>query len=160
VLDEAGIAGADGLAAVTGNDDLNTVVARLARQQNQVPKVVARLFDPHKSERYQRLGITTVATTNWGIARVTENLLFPDLRVIASLGTNQIELVELEIPPALAGRALADLASPQEVQAVAVQRRGRTFLATQEMPLEAADTLYIAIVAGAVDHLNSQLGIL
>jgi trk system potassium uptake protein TrkA len=159
ILEEAGIATADGLAAVTGNDDLNTIVALLARQQFHVPKVVARLYEPHKAEVYRRLGITTIATTTWGIARVIENLLFPDLRVVASLGNNQIELVELEIPPALAGRTLADLAGPQEVQAVAVQRAGRTFLATQNMPLKSADILYVALVASAVDHFNTQLSI-
>ena len=57
VLEEAGVAHADGLAAVTGNDDLNIIVALLARQCFQVPKVVARLYDPKKAETYRRLGL-------------------------------------------------------------------------------------------------------
>ena len=76
VLEEAGVAHADGLAAVTGNDDLNIIVALLARQCFQVPKVVARLYDPKKAETYRRSGISTVAPMTWGITRVCESLLF------------------------------------------------------------------------------------
>ena len=50
VLDRAAITRADGLAAVTGDDEANAVVARLASRVFRVPKVVARLHDPLKAE--------------------------------------------------------------------------------------------------------------
>jgi trk system potassium uptake protein len=158
-LEEAGLAHADGLAAVTGSDDVNTIVALVARQHFQVPKVVARLYDPNKAEVYRRLGITTIAPTSWAIASVTEQMLFPQLRVLTTLGNGAVDLIELEIPPTLAGRTLADLAVPQELQAVALQRGGKTFFAAQNMPLQPADIAYIAILPSAVDHINTQLGI-
>ncbi len=46
----AGIRQADGLAAVTDSDEANLVLARLARHVFRVPRVVARLVDPRKSE--------------------------------------------------------------------------------------------------------------
>ena len=52
VLEQAGIDAADGLAAVTGNDEVNAVVARLASRSFHIPKVVARLHDPLKAEIY------------------------------------------------------------------------------------------------------------
>ncbi len=66
VLLKAGIARADGLAAVTSSDDANVVAARLGRQIFRVPRVVARLYDPRKAEIYRRLGIQTISTTAWG----------------------------------------------------------------------------------------------
>jgi Trk K+ transport system NAD-binding subunit len=48
VLLQAGIEHTDGLAVVTGSDDTDVVLARLARQVFRVPRVVARLHDPHQ----------------------------------------------------------------------------------------------------------------
>jgi len=60
VLLHAGIERADGLAAVTGRDETNVVLARLARQMFRVPRVIARLHDPRHAEVYRRLGIQTM----------------------------------------------------------------------------------------------------
>src|SRR3972149_232950 len=46
VLRRAGIETADGLAAVTNSDSLNTAVAHAARAVFRVPNVVARNYDP------------------------------------------------------------------------------------------------------------------
>src|SRR5690606_18128502 len=69
VLARAGIDSADGLAAVTGNDEVNAVVARLASRMFHVPKVVARLHDPREAEIYRRLGVQVVAPVDWSIHR-------------------------------------------------------------------------------------------
>jgi trk system potassium uptake protein TrkA len=158
VLEEAGIAHADGLAALTGSDDLNIVIALLARQRYRVPKVVARLYDPKKAEMYRRLGINTVAPIPWGITRVSESLLFPQANSIASLGNGAIDLLEVEIPTALAGRTLADLTMPHEIHPVAILRAGKPLLATNDMPLQAADIAYFAALSTAVDRLSGQVG--
>lgn len=158
VLGEAGISHADGLVAVTGDDNLNTIVALLARQHFHVPKVIARLYDPAKTETYRRLGVQTIAPINWGIARVSEQLLFPRLNTIASLGDGSVELIELDIPPSLIGRTLGDLAVPQEIHVVALQREGKTFFASQHMALQAEDIAYLAVSPTAIDRLNAQLG--
>ncbi|HKZ70108.1 MAG TPA: TrkA family potassium uptake protein, partial [Anaerolineales bacterium] len=79
VLREAGIERADGLAAVTVSDEANVVTARLAQQVFHVPKVVARLYDPHKAEIYRRLGLQTISTVTWGIHRIAELLCYSEL---------------------------------------------------------------------------------
>ena len=160
VLGEAGISHADGLAAVTGNDNVNTIVALLARQKFHVPKVVARVYDPTKAETYRRLGVNTIAPIGWGITRVCEQLLFPRLNSVASLGSGAIEIMELEVPPSLVGRPIADLTVPQQVQVVALQREGKTFFAAPTMPLQTEDIVYIAASPSVVDRLDTQFGII
>ncbi|HTZ10682.1 MAG TPA: NAD-binding protein, partial [Acidimicrobiales bacterium] len=64
-LDQAGAAGAGALAAVTSGDNSNILTARIARENYNVPRVVARIYDPRRAEIYQRLGIPTVATVSW-----------------------------------------------------------------------------------------------
>ena len=61
VLDRAGIERADALAAVTGSDEINAVLARLAATRLGVPRVVARIYAPAKAEIYRRLGVRSRA---------------------------------------------------------------------------------------------------
>ncbi len=98
VLEQAGIDHVDGLAAVTGNDEVNAVVARLASRIFHVPKVVARLHDPLKAEIYRRLGVQVVAPVDWSIHRTTDLLTFAQAGVVASLGSGQVDLVEVDAP--------------------------------------------------------------
>jgi len=62
VLIEAGIEKAGALAAVTNGDNSNILVARVAREEFAIERVVARIYDPKRAEIYERLGIATVAT--------------------------------------------------------------------------------------------------
>lgn len=156
VLVKAGIERADGLAAVTNSDEINIVVARLARTVFHVPRVVARVVEPHKAEIYERLGVRTIATTTWGIGRMANLLSRSDLNVIATLG-NEVELVEAEIRGTLAGRTVFHLTIPGEVQIVAITRGGKTFLPSTNTALQAGDSVQIAMVAASADRVKALL---
>jgi trk system potassium uptake protein TrkA len=153
----AGIERADGLAAVTSSDDVNVVAARLARQVFRVPRVVARLYDPHKAEIYRRLGVQTIATTAWGINRIIELLTFSHLQAIQSLGSGEVDLVEAEVPHTLIGRSVQNLAVPGAVQVVAISRAGKTFLPASATVFHAGDLIHVAVQAAAIDRLRALL---
>lgn len=158
VVLRAGIRAADGVAGVTGSDAVNATVARAARLQDNVPVVVARLYDPRKAEIYDRLGVRTVAPVTWGIRRIADLLTASEVQPIVCLGTGGVELVDVAVPPLLAGRSGAELEVPGEVQVVAVTRHGRTFLASTAVALEAGDLVHLAVAEHAVSRLPSLLG--
>ena len=56
VLEQAGVARADALVAVTGGDNSNVVAARVARDAYRVPRVIARIHDPRRAALYEELG--------------------------------------------------------------------------------------------------------
>lgn len=157
VLVKAGIERADGLAAVTTSDDANVVAARLARQVFHVPRVVARVYDPRKAEIYQKLGLTTISTTRWGIHRLTELLCFSRLDAVLSLGSGEVDLVEMEAPPLLVGRPVSDLTLTGEAHVVAISRGGRTFLPTLGTLFQAGDMVHLAVIHTAAERLNAML---
>ena len=157
VLVAADLERADGLASVTNSDEINIVVARLARTVFHVPRVVARVVEPHKAEIYERLGVRTIATTTWGIGRMANLLSRSDLNVVAPLG-NEVELVEAEIRGGLAGRSVFHLTIPGEVQIVAITRGGKTFLPSMSTALQAGDIVQIAMVAASADRVKTLLG--
>ncbi|HRX84381.1 MAG TPA: TrkA family potassium uptake protein [Phycisphaerae bacterium] len=76
VLREAKLRNADVLIATTHDDNVNLMVAQVARRLFDVPDVIARVFDPKREEVYAQLGIATVCPTSVGAAlllRAVEN---------------------------------------------------------------------------------------
>lgn len=158
VLLRAGIEAVDGIAAVTGDDEVNAVVARVAGRIFRVPKVVARLYDPGKAQIYRRLGVQVVAPVDWGIHRAADLLTLSDVGAIMSLGTGQVDLVEIDLPPLLDGRPIGELTAPGEVMPVAISRAGRTFIPTTGATLQSGDIVHLAVVAASRGRLESMLG--
>jgi trk/ktr system potassium uptake protein len=64
VLREAKLKRADVLFASTHDDNVNLMVAQVARKVFQVPHVLARVFDPRRQQVFDRLGIETICPTS------------------------------------------------------------------------------------------------
>jgi trk system potassium uptake protein TrkA len=158
VLVQAGIEQADALAAVTGSDELNAVVARLAVDRFGVPRVVARMYDPRQADLYRRLGILTISPVAWGIGRLSELLALTDVGTLLTLGAGQVDLTQIAVPPALDGRRCGELEVAGEIDVVAITRGARTFLPDAELPLRAGDIAYVVVAAGAGTRLETLLG--
>jgi len=62
-LRQANIEKADMLFACTTEDNVNVMVAQVAREFFEVPHVVARVYDPDLEETYRSFGIETVSPT-------------------------------------------------------------------------------------------------
>ncbi len=158
-LVQAGIERADCLAALTPNDNINLVVARLAKEVFKVPKVVARMHDPRKSEIYRRLGVQTVSPVSLGIQRFAELLTFSRLDIVHSLGSGGVGIVESEIPPLLEGRMVNDLTVAGQIQVTAITRGGRTFVPTPGTIFQPGDMIHIAVASASIDHLKVLMGL-
>jgi trk system potassium uptake protein TrkA len=64
ILRRAKIEKADCLLAITRHDNVNLMVAQVARIVFQVPKVMARVFDPSREAVYREFGIETICPTS------------------------------------------------------------------------------------------------
>jgi trk system potassium uptake protein TrkA len=159
LLLQAGIERADGVAAMTASDEVNLVAARMAHQFFQVPRVVARVYDPRKAAIYQRLGLQTITPITWSVNRIAELLTFLPLQPTASLGQGEVDIVEAEIPPLLVGRPVTEVTLSGEVQVVAISRGGHTFLPTLGTVFQAGDSVHFAILAASANRFKALLGL-
>lgn len=75
VLKRAGIQQADAFVAVTSGDNTNIMAAQIARERFQVPRVVARIYDPVRADFYANLGIETICSTTLLAGLVRDFLL-------------------------------------------------------------------------------------
>lgn len=159
MLINAGITKADGVAAVTGNDAINMVLARIARQQFRVPKVIARTHDPKYSEIYQKLGVQTVTNVSLGIERIAELLTFSHLDVIHCIGNGEVGIVRYEIPPLLIDHQVKELTVPGEIIVVSLTRKGKTSIPTLGTVLMMGDIVYLAVEEKSVERLKTMMNI-
>lgn len=158
VLLHAGIGRTDGLAAVTGSDATNLVTARLARHVFHVPRVVARLYEPRKAEVYRQLGVQTITPRAWGIQRMAEILCYSQLHTTLSLGSGEVDLIEVELPNLLVGRTVHEVTLAGEMQVAAISRGGSTFLPTLGTVFQAEDVLHLVVLATAAERLQTLFG--
>lgn len=159
VLQQAGIESADAFAATSSSDNANIIAARIARHHFQVPRVVARLYDPRRAEIYQRLGLLTISPTTWGAERIRELLTHSELDPVLTFGSGEVCLLTVEAPYALAGTMARHLAVPGEIQVVAITRQGHGLIPLGGTELQNGDQLHLVVLAAAMDRVRDFLGL-
>lgn len=159
VLKKARIDEVDAVVSCTTSDEVNAVIARIARNIYRVPRVVARLYDSRSAGIYHRLGIQAISTTTWGIERATEMLTYNQLDSVYEMGSGHVNLVRIEIPALLVGHTVNELTVIGEVQVVSINRNNKTFIPTTGTIFEAEDILYISVIVSAIGKLKSMLTI-
>lgn len=157
ILSKARIDKADAVISCTESDEINAVIARIARNVYRVPHVIARLYDARKAEIYRRLGILTLSTTSWGIERAMELLTYSRLDSVYEMGNGSVNLIRIEVPALLVGHKVSELNVLGEILLVSINRRNKTFIPTLGTIFEAEDMLYISVISSATDKLKSML---
>lgn len=157
ILTKAKIDKVDAVVACTESDEINAVIARVAKNVYRVPRVIARLYDSRKAEIYRRLGIQTISTTTWGIERASEILTYNQLDSVYEMGNGKINLVRIEVPPLMVGHTVKEITAVGEINVVSLNRGNKAFIPTLGTILEAEDIMYLAVNYTATDKLKSML---
>lgn len=153
-LKTAQIENADAFISVTGDDNLNIISARIAREIYFVPRVVSRIYDPVRANIYERLGVATVSTTTWAVNKIEDLIFHRAVDVQLSFGNGEVELVRVAVPAGLFGRTVDNITIPGELQVSVITRRGRSFIPTLGTVFEEGDVARIAVSRGAVSRLE------
>lgn len=158
VLVEAGIQEAGAVAAVTNGDNSNILVARVARENFRIERVVARIYDPKRAEVYQRLGIATVATVTWTSERVMRRILPEDSGIEWVDPTAKVTMIERELPSNLIGKRYVSLDVPERVRVVAVSRLGSAMIPSDDLVGQEGDIVHLAVGTNDVDDVMNIIG--
>ena len=156
ILIAAGIERASALAAVTNGDNSNIMVARVARERFGIQSVVARIYDPKRSEIYERLGIATVATVKWTAERIMRRIIADRPAVEWTDPSTELVLVERIVGDAWVGERSSVLdAGPAKV--IGLRRYGKAMLAGDDVLIQQGDVLYLAVMNGDIALLDAYL---
>jgi trk system potassium uptake protein TrkA len=156
-LEQAGVSGAEALAAATGGDNTNILTARIARETYQIPSVVARIQDPRRAVIYERLGIPTVAQVQWTTDQVLRRL-FPRESVVEwADASGGINLIERALPDAWAGQRLARVGRGGQFRVAAVTRAGVAQMVGPNLVGQEGDILHVLVTRENLDDLELRL---
>lgn len=142
-LTQAGIDEANGFAAVSDGDNSNILAARVVREMYGVDNVVARIYDPHRAEIYQRLGIPTVATVRWTADQVLSHLLPMGATDEYRDASGQLRLCQVDIHPKWVGKPLRVIEEASGARVAYVTRFGDGLLPADDSVLQEADELHV-----------------
>ena len=155
ILIEAGIEKAGALAAVTNGDNSNILIARVAREEFGIERVVARIYDPKRAEIYERLGIATVATVKWTSERILRRIL-PELPAVEWTDPSaKVVLVERELPKTLVGTRVLSLESAI-ARIVSVRRLGAAIIPGADTVVQEGDVAYVAVEVKSLEAFDAS----
>lgn len=144
-LRTAGIDDTYGFAAVSDGDNSNILAARVVRETFGVENVVARIYDPHRAEIYQRLGIPTVATVRWTSDQVLRRMLPMGTTDEYRDASGQIQLAQVDVHVGWVGRPLRALEDASGARVAYVTRYGDGVLPTPGAVLQENDTVHLLL---------------
>ncbi len=158
ILAKAGLASADALVAVTGEDAINTVIAMLGHRAG-VSRIVVKLDDVSLMAACKEIGVTDVIAPRIASAAHIVSVLYGFRRLDFSLvARGGLQLVEVLVARA-AGRKLSEVAIPPEALVVAIVRGPETVLARGQSKLEEGDTLLVLVENdSALEKVRLEIG--
>ncbi|WP_146841488.1 potassium channel family protein [Cellulomonas composti] len=144
-LTKAGIEDAFGFAAVADGDNSNILAARVARETYGIENVVARIYDPHRAEIYQRLGIPTVATVRWTAHQVLRRLL--PLGAVDEFrdSSGQLTLAQMDLHPGWVGLPVTTIEQATGGRIAYLTRYGDGVLPTADTVLQENDLVHVVL---------------
>lgn len=157
VLERAGIDSADGLAAVTPNDEINLIVGRAARKTFGVQNVVARVYDPKHQPLFELAGLQTVMSSTWGAQRAAELLMHTGIIQLASLGHGEVLMLEVRVSQEMAGRQASTWDIEGVCEPAVLIRAGQARIAEANTVFEENDLVVLAVEANALPKMRAML---
>ena len=162
VLEEAGIAKANVLAAVTGEDEVNLVVTTLARFEFNVPRVIGRINNPKNAWLFTaEMGVDVALNQTDILARlIAEEMSLGDMMTLLKLRKGEFSVVEEKVHPAslACGKELSELELPSECVITAIIRKGRLMIPHGNTVLQIADEILAVVHGSQVGQLAALLG--
>lgn len=145
VLLDAGIERADCFAAVSRGDNTNIIAARIAREEFNVSRVIARIYDGRRAEIYERLGIPTVATVPWAAERLLHVLTNDVSQNSLRDPSGQISVIEVNVDEGWMGEPLTSLENSTNTRCAFIMRNGKAAIPTTRTHIQDGDHIWLAV---------------
>lgn len=152
-LRAAGIEFADSFVAVTNSDNSNLMAVQVAKQVFGVPKTVARLDDPRRTDAYRALQVRHVAAAKLTSQAIREQLLDEAFHYHVAYFGDDVQLIEMRLAAEVEGMTVADLEIVGKLRIAAVRRGLESHIAEPGFELEEDDT----VVAAALEGIRKKI---
>ncbi len=159
VLERAGIARADLVIAVTGDDEDNILICQVAGEKYGVERVVARCNNPRNMQHFELLGIKPVVSATDLILRLIEHEV-PKYGLVHLLDLQQerLEIIEMEIAAGSPadGSTVRELGLPDGSLVISILGGGSGFVPGQDSRMNAGDQVMLVLDMGLEEAVTER----
>lgn len=159
VLETAGVEGTDLVAAVTGDDEDNLVVAMLAKHY-RVPSVFARVNHPQNEWLFDKEWGVDVAVSSTAVLQglIEKQIGLGDLTTLLKLQADGVSVEELTLPEdaKMVGRKLMEVPLPANVTVMAILAKEGYVQAARGNTLLVAGDQLLMLVEGSLEEATIQ----
>ncbi len=161
VLERAGIARAEMVIAVTGDDEDNILICQVAKEKYNVERIIARVNNPRNRAHFDLLGIKPVVSATDLILKLLEHEVpHHNLVHLLDLEAEKIEIIEVRLREnsPIAGMTVGEIETPDRTLLISILREGTGFVPTAESELKVGDDILAVLDPAQEDELKRVLG--
>lgn len=143
-LQDAQIAEADILIAVTGHDQNNLVACQLAKQYFKVPRTIARVNNPKNIQVFKQLGVDTVVSSTAHIASIIGHEVdWAGINQMLKQKVGDVRVKDMPVSQTslAAGKTVANLDLPKGTILISVIRDKDAFIPDGQTQILAGDSV-------------------
>src|SRR5829696_8218758 len=159
VLERAGIARADLVIAVTGDDEDNILICQIAKEKYLCERTIARVNNPRNLQHFELLGIQPAVSATDLILRLIEHEV-PQYGLVhlLDLPAERLEIIEIEVTPGApaASKSVKDIEMPDGSLIISVLRSGGGFVPKADTVIEAGDEVLLVLDPGLEPAITEQ----
>nr|MBU1328291.1 TrkA family potassium uptake protein [Candidatus Omnitrophota bacterium] len=158
LLKQAGIEKADAFCAVTNGDNTNLISAQVAKKIFNIPKVIARVYDPQRAHIYTALGMDVISGTILFAAMIRDKII--ESRFSSYLiETKELGGIEIEVQDSLRGKMIKDINIPREFMVVAIKRLNEVIIPEPDTVLKVKDVLMGVVKVTNLKGIKERFGL-
>ena len=140
LLKELKIEKQDAFVAVTSGDNTNLMASQIAKKIFQVPRVIARVYDPRRASIYKSFGLDIISGTVLVAAMIRDKII--ENRFSGYLiESGDLGVIEIPWSEALKGKKVTDLNMPGEFIIVTIERNKKVFIPRGDTAIQLNDKI-------------------
>jgi len=160
ILEEAGVANADVLAAVTGEDEDNLIICQLAKEKFSVQRTVGRVNNPDNERAFAELGIDVPIDSTKIIAKIIEEeVSFSDFVNLMSFKRGKLAIVRVDLPAdsPVINKRIREIKLPEDSVLVSILRQEEVIVPKGNTVLKPGDDIIALTMVGNEPQLLDLL---
>ncbi len=160
ILEQAGAARADVVAAVTGDDEDNLIICQLAKELFHVQRTVGRVNNPQNEQTFSELGVDIPMNSTEVIAKIIEEeVSFSDFVSLLSFKRGKLAIVRVDLPKdsPVIDKQVKDVQWPENSVLLSVVRQDDVIVPKGDTVLRAGDDVIALTMVGNESQLSNLL---
>ena len=152
ILVEAGIEKTDVFAAVTDLDNTNMMAVEVATKIFDVPRAIARLYNPTRSLTYEKLGLEYICGTVMLAEKMLETIIAPNIDILATVGNFYI--IRVLANESFVGKTISQVDRENDAKIITIVRRMKNVFCEPTTEIKRNDQLIMIIKKSSLPQIE------